>query len=159
MALGFQSLEFVLKLPIDVRVQLGGSGAVVLTAYHYRAFSALRTWGQVARNAAWGGFLPFSVVLEVRGLGYRVSAPSAQLLEFSLGFSHLVFFTLPGNLTARNLGNKSRAVQLSSVDWLLLTQAVVSIKRLKRVNVYKERGIFYRGEVCAGLKTSRRKKS
>jgi len=33
------------------------------------------------------------------------------------------------------------------------------MKRLKRVNVYKERGIFYRGEVCAGLKVSRRKKS
>lgn len=116
LTLGFQSLEFVLKLPIDVRVQLNSLGAVALTAYNYRAFSALRTWGQVARNAAWGGFLPFSVVLEVRGLGYRVSAPSAQLLEFSLGFSHLVFFTLPTSLTARNLGNKSRAVQLASVD-------------------------------------------
>lgn len=111
------------------------------------------------RHLLWGSVLPFSMVLEVRGLGYRVTAPSGGLLEFSLGFSHLVFFSLPSAIFGKTVGNKGRAVQLTSADWLLLTQTVVAIKRLKRVNLYKERGIFYRGEVCRGLKVSRRKKA
>lgn len=76
-----------------------------------------------------------------------------------MGLSHLVFFTLPSQITAKSAGNKSRAVQLFCSEWLLLTQTVSIIKKLKRVNLYKERGIFYRGEVCQGLKISRRKKA
>lgn len=103
--------------------------------------------------------MPYSILLEVRGLGYRLNARSAQVLEFAMGLSHLVFFNLPTQITAKGAGNKARAVQLFCAEWLLLTQTVSIIKKLKRINLYKERGIFYRGETCRGLKTSRRKKA
>lgn len=99
------------------------------------------------------------MLLEARGLGYKLTAKSPTTLEFNLGYSHLVYYMLPASMKAATLGLKSKVVSISCPDWLLLTQTVTRIKRLKRVNLYKERGIFYRREVCHGLKDVKRKKN
>lgn len=92
-------------------------------------------------------------------MGYKLTAKVADTLDLTLGFSHLVQFKLPLGVSAKTLGIKSRAVSVSCMDWLRLTQTLAAVKRLKKVNVYKERGIFYRGEVCARLKDVKRKKN
>lgn len=90
----------------------------------------------------WGSLAPFTVFLEVRGLGYRLVAPDPSRLEFGVGYSHLIFFSLPAGITAATLGAKARVVQVSGHDWLLLTQVVAMLKKLRRASAYKEKGIF-----------------
>lgn len=94
------------------------------------------------RHMVWGAVAPFTLFLEVRGLGYRLVAVNQTRLEFGVGYSHLISYKLPEGISALSLGAKARVVQLSGADWLMLTQTVSALKRLRRANAYKERGIF-----------------
>lgn len=154
-----QSSIYEIQVPISLRVSFlkSKSGGLLFSSYSAYSFKFLNTWVSTLRNIVWGSLSPFYILLEVRGLGYKVGVKGSRL-EFSLGFSHLVYFKLPTVISAKPIGAKLRAISVISPDWLLLTQAVAAMKRLRRVNVYKERGIFYRGEVCRGLKSVKRKK-
>jgi large subunit ribosomal protein L6 len=81
--------------------------------------------------------------LEIIGVGYKVSA-TGNKLNLSLGFSHPVEFALPEGITATTAAN---VITVSGIDKQLVGETAARIRRLKKPEPYKGKGIKYVGEV------------
>lgn len=84
----------------------------------------------------------FSKTLEVNGVGYRV-AVKGSTIELSLGFSHPVLVDLPNGIEAKAEGQK---LTLSGVDKELVGETAAKIRRLRKPEPYKGKGIRYENE-------------
>ncbi len=84
----------------------------------------------------------FSKQLEVNGVGFRV-ALAGNALKMSLGFSHEVVFTLPQGVTATVEQN---VITVSGFDKQQVGQVAADIRKLKKPEPYKGKGIKYVGE-------------
>lgn len=93
-------------------------------------------------NCVQGVSQGFDKVLEFNGVGYRV-AVKGESLEMSIGFSHPVKIDLPKGISAKAEGNK---LTLSGVDKVLVGEVAASIRRLRKPEPYKGKGIKYENE-------------
>jgi large subunit ribosomal protein L6 len=84
----------------------------------------------------------FSKQLELNGVGYRV-ALAGNGLKMSLGFSHEVNFPMPTGVTATVEQN---LITVSGFDKQLVGQVAADIRKLKKPEPYKGKGIKYVGE-------------
>ncbi len=86
--------------------------------------------------------------LELVGVGYRVSN-TGNLLELLLGYSHPIYFVVPGEIkveTAMEKGKPPR-ITLESSDKQLLGQVAAKIKAFRKVEPYKGKGVRFKGEI------------
>ncbi|HHY07800.1 MAG: 50S ribosomal protein L6 [Lawsonella sp.] len=81
--------------------------------------------------------------MEIFGVGYRV-LQKGKNLEFSLGYSHPVVIEAPEGITFTTDGATKFAV--SGVDKQLVGQVAANIRRLRKTDPYKGKGIRYDGE-------------
>jgi large subunit ribosomal protein L6 len=86
----------------------------------------------------------FSKTLEIVGVGYRVQAKGKDL-EFSLGFSHPVHVTPPEGITFR-VEAPTRFV-VEGIDKQLVGETAARIRKLRKPDPYKAKGVRYQGEV------------
>jgi large subunit ribosomal protein L6 len=86
----------------------------------------------------------FSKTLEIVGVGYRVQAKGKDL-EFSLGFSHPVLITPPEGITFR-VEAPTRFV-VEGIDKQLVGETAARIRKLRKPDPYKAKGVRYQGEV------------
>ncbi len=84
----------------------------------------------------------FSKQLELNGVGYRV-ALAGNGLKMSLGFSHEVNFALPQGVNATVEQN---IITVSGFDKQQVGQVAADIRKLKKPEPYKGKGIKYVGE-------------
>lgn len=86
----------------------------------------------------------FEKKLEIVGTGYRVAA-QGNTLEFSLGFSHPVRMTAPEGITF----NVETPTKLSvvGIDKQLVGEVAANIRKLRKPEPYKGKGVRYEGEV------------
>jgi large subunit ribosomal protein L6 len=94
-------------------------------------------------NAVTGVNKLWEKTLEIQGVGYRVELQGTNL-AFKLGFSHPVIFAIPKYVNAQVKGNK---ITISGVDKQKVGEVAAEIKRLKKPDRYKGKGIRYEGEV------------
>lgn len=80
--------------------------------------------------------------LEIVGTGYRVQAKGTDL-EFALGYSHPVPVKAPQGITFAVEGNK---VSVSGIDKQLVGETAAKIRKLRKTDPYKGKGIKYVGE-------------
>jgi large subunit ribosomal protein L6 len=85
----------------------------------------------------------YSKTLEIVGTGYRVQARGSDL-EFSLGFSHPVTVNAPEGI-AFAVENPTR-FSVSGIDKQQVGQVAANIRRLRRPDPYKGKGVRYQGE-------------
>jgi large subunit ribosomal protein L6 len=90
--------------------------------------------------------------LEMRGQGYRPKV-TGNKLELSLGFSKPVVVDIPAALkvVAVKIETGGRAeerytITLSGADKILLGETAARIRRLRKADVYKGKGVRYQGE-------------
>lgn len=100
------------------------------------------TWSLV-RNAVIGVSVGFTKSLEINGVGYRATV-SGQTLNMSLGFSHPVVFKLPVGISAVVAAN---VITLSGHDKGLLGETAARIRKIRRPEPYKGKGVKYVEEV------------
>ena len=81
--------------------------------------------------------------LEIVGVGYRVQAKGKDL-EFSLGFSHPVLVTPPEGITFR-VEAPTRFV-VEGIDKQLVGETAARIRKLRKPDPYKGKGVRYEGE-------------
>ena len=81
--------------------------------------------------------------MEIYGVGYRVLQKGKDL-EFSLGYSHTVPVQAPEGITFTTDGATKFAV--SGIDKQLVGQVAANIRRLRKTDPYKGKGIRYEGE-------------
>ena len=82
--------------------------------------------------------------LEVVGTGYRV-AQKGSAIEFALGFSHPVLIDTPAGITLTVEGNNK--VTVSGIDKQAVGEAAANIRKIRKPEPYKGKGVRYAGEV------------
>ena len=95
-------------------------------------------------NMVTGVTTGYSKTLEIVGVGYRVQA-KGQGLEFSLGFSHPVLVNPPEGITFR-VEAPTRFV-VEGIDKQLVGETAARIRKLRKPDPYKAKGVRYQGEV------------
>jgi large subunit ribosomal protein L6 len=86
----------------------------------------------------------FEKRLEIQGVGYRVQAQGNDLV-FSLGYSHQVPVKAPEGITFE-VSTPTR-FSVRGIDKQKVGQVAADIRRLRRPDPYKNKGIRYAGEV------------
>ena len=86
----------------------------------------------------------YSKTLEIVGTGYRVT-PRGTDLEFALGFSHPVLVTAPEGINFRVETNTRFVVE--GIDKQKVGEVAANIRKLRRPDPYKGKGVRYQGEV------------
>ena len=81
--------------------------------------------------------------MEIFGVGYRVVAKGKDL-EFALGYSHPVPVTAPDGIAFAVDG--ATKFSISGIDKQQVGQVAANIKRLRKHDPYKGKGIRYAGE-------------
>ncbi len=85
----------------------------------------------------------FSKVLEISGVGYRAQAQGRKL-KLQLGFSHDVNYEVPEGVEVKTPDNTT--VEISGIDKQKVGQVAAEIRRWRKPEPYKGKGIKYRGE-------------
>ena len=85
----------------------------------------------------------FSKTLEVIGVGFKV-AVKGNIVDLSVGFSHPVLIELPKGLEAKVEGNK---LTISGIDKELVGEFAARIRRIRKPEPYKGKGIKYDNEI------------
>ncbi|MCI2957821.1 50S ribosomal protein L6 [Agromyces atrinae] len=86
----------------------------------------------------------YTKALEIVGTGYRV-AQKGNGVEFALGFSHPVIVEAPAGITLTVEGNNKLTV--SGIDKQAVGETAANIRKIKKPEPYKGKGIRYAGEV------------
>jgi large subunit ribosomal protein L6 len=86
----------------------------------------------------------YSKGLEIVGTGYRV-AQKGSAIEFALGFSHPVTVEPPAGITLSVEGNNK--VTVAGIDKQAVGETAANIRKIKKPEPYKGKGIRYAGEV------------
>jgi large subunit ribosomal protein L6 len=81
--------------------------------------------------------------LQVVGTGYRLASKGSSV-EFSLGFSHSITVDPPAGITFTVEGNDKLTV--SGIDKQAVGEVAANIRKLRKPEPYKGKGVRYAGE-------------
>jgi large subunit ribosomal protein L6 len=137
------TLELAVAEPITL--SRNDDGAIVVTRpddeRHNRSLHGLsRT---LVSNLVTGVTQGYTTKMEIFGVGYRVQLRGSNL-EFSLGFSHPVVIEAPEGITF-TVETPTR-FSVSGIDKQKVGQISANIRRLRRPDPYKGKGVRYEGE-------------
>jgi len=82
--------------------------------------------------------------LEIVGTGYRVTAKGSDI-EFALGYSHPILVKAPAGITFTVEGNTKLTV--SGIDKQAVGEVAANLRKLRKPEPYKGKGVRYAGEV------------
>lgn len=97
----------------------------------------------VVRNMVIGVTDGYTKTLELVGVGYRAEQKGADV-NLVLGYSHPVFITAPAGITLKVDGTNK--VVVSGIDKQVVGQCCADIRKWRRPEPYKGKGILYSGE-------------
>jgi large subunit ribosomal protein L6 len=103
-------------------------------------------WGMqrtLVQNLVTGVTDGYTKVLEITGVGYRAQAQGKNL-KLQLGYSHDVDFPVPEGIEVKTPDNTT--VEISGIDKQKVGQVAAEIRRWRKPEPYKGKGIKYRGE-------------
>ena len=119
-----------------------------LVARLQRDDSELRKFHGLARslvaNAVAGVTDGFKRELDIVGIGYRAELKGKQV-HFALGYSHPVVFEIPGGIDITI--DKQTHITVTGADRQMVGQVAANIRRLRKPDPYKQKGVRYMGEV------------
>jgi large subunit ribosomal protein L6 len=136
-------LSLTVASPIEVKLD---NGQVVVTRpddeRNSRSLHGLtRT---LIANQITGVTEGFTKGLEVVGTGYRVAAEGNSLV-FALGYSHSITVDPPAGISFAVEGNNK--VTISGIDKQAVGEVAANIRKLRKPEPYKGKGVRYAGEV------------
>ena len=103
-------------------------------------------WGMqrtLVSNLVEGVTEGFTKTLEISGVGYRAQAQGRKL-KLQLGFSHDVDLDVPEGIEVKTPDQTT--VEISGIDKQAVGQFAAEIRRWRKPEPYKGKGIKYRGE-------------
>ncbi len=96
-------------------------------------------------NMVTGVSTGFTKELEIVGVGYRATAQGPSKIEFALGFSHPVPVEAPSGITFE-VPQPTRVI-VKGIDKELVGQVAANIRKIRKPEPYKGKGVRYAGEV------------
>ena len=95
-------------------------------------------------NAVAGVTDGFKKELDIVGVGYRAELKGKQV-HFALGYSHPVIYDIPAGIDIAV--DKQTHITVTGVDRQLVGQVAANIRRMRKPDPYKQKGVRYTGEV------------
>jgi large subunit ribosomal protein L6 len=133
-----------LQMVDDVRYDVGDEAISVQPANDSQRARAF--WGMqrtLVQNLVTGVTEGFTKTLEITGVGYR-AAMQGKNLRLQLGYSHDVNIAVPDDLSVAT--PDPTTVVISGTDRQRVGQLAAEIRRWRKPEPYKGKGIKYRGE-------------
>lgn len=103
-------------------------------------------WGMqrtLVSNLVEGVTQGFTKTLVIKGVGYRANAQGNKL-KLQLGYSHDVDLDVPAGLEVKTPDQTT--IEISGIDKQSVGQFAAEIRRWRKPEPYKGKGIAYRGE-------------
>ena len=136
----------MLSLKLRDEISYTVDGDVILVKPANDTKQARAFWGMqrtLVSNLVEGVSAGFTKVLEITGVGYRAQA-QGKLLKLQLGYSHDVDYQIPEDIEVKTPDNTT--VEISGIDKQKVGQVAAEIRRWRKPEPYKGKGIKYRGE-------------
>jgi len=95
-------------------------------------------------NAVQGVTEGFKKELDIVGVGYRAELKGKQV-HFALGYSHPIVFDIPVGIDIAV--DKQTHIVVTGADRQLVGQVAANMRRLRKPDPYKQKGVRYTGEV------------
>jgi large subunit ribosomal protein L6 len=136
--------EMSLPLVDDITYAIDGGQIAVQPANDTKRARAF--WGMqrtLVSNLVTGVSDGFTKVLLITGVGYRASVQGSNL-KLQLGYSHDVDFPIPEGITIKTPDQTT--VEITGSDKQRVGQVAAEIRRWRKPEPYKGKGIKYRGE-------------
>jgi large subunit ribosomal protein L6 len=137
--------ELQLSAPTPIEVKLEDGHVLVTRPDDERESRSLHGLTRtLIANQIIGVTQGYSKGLEIVGTGYRVQTKGSSL-EFALGFSHSVTVDPPAGISFTVDGNTKLAVH--GIDKQAVGEVAANIRKLRKPEPYKGKGIRYAGEI------------
>ncbi|MFN8016134.1 MAG: 50S ribosomal protein L6 [Acidimicrobiia bacterium] len=137
--------ELQSEIPAVVTVSIADGEVKVARENEERQSKALHgLTRQLIANNIVGVSEGYMKALEIVGVGYRAQAQGTSKLDMALGFSHPVVFEAPEGITF--VTPTQTRIEVSGIDKQLVGQVAANIRKLKKPEPYKGKGIRYEGE-------------
>ena len=133
-----------LQMLDEIRYDVGGDGILVQPANDSQRARAF--WGMqrtMVQNLVTGVTEGFTKTLEISGVGYR-AAMQGKTLRLQLGYSHDVNIPVPEGIDIKT--PDPTTIEISGVDRQRVGQLAAEIRRWRKPEPYKGKGIKYAGE-------------
>jgi large subunit ribosomal protein L6 len=133
-----------LQMRDEIAYDIGDDGILVKPANDTKQARAF--WGMqrtLVQNLVTGVTEGFTKVLEITGVGYRAAAQGKNL-RLQLGYSHDVNYPVPEGIEVKT--PDANTVEISGIDRQQVGQVAAEIRRWRKPEPYKGKGIKYRGE-------------
>jgi len=95
-------------------------------------------------NAVLGVQQGFKKELDIVGVGYRAELKGRQVV-FALGYSHPIVFDIPTGVDVAV--DKQTHITVTGIDRQMVGQVAADIRRMRKPDPYKQKGVRYQGEV------------
>ncbi|MDF8335233.1 50S ribosomal protein L6 [Novosphingobium cyanobacteriorum] len=133
-----------LSLRDEISYTVDGDTIIVKPANDTK--SARAFWGMqrtLVDNLVTGVTQGYTKILDITGVGYRANAQGKNL-KLQLGYSHDVDYAIPEGIEIKTPDNTT--VEISGMDKQKVGQVAAEIRRWRKPEPYKGKGIKYRGE-------------
>ena len=135
-----------LAMPLsdNIKYEVGDGSISVQPANATREARAF--WGMqrtLVQNLITGVTEGFTKVLEITGVGYRANSQGKNL-KLQLGYSHDVDYAIPEGIEIKPPDNTT--VEIIGIDKQKVGQVAAEIRRWRKPEPYKGKGIKYDGE-------------
>lgn len=137
------SLDFPLSKSVIVKVD-GNSLSVERKDESDNSNIMQGTTNAIIRNMIEGVSKGFEKGLEILGVGYRFQV-QGNSLTVNAGYSHPVKITVPAGLTVEQVSNTEIVVK--GINKELVGEFAANIRKVRKPEPYKGKGIRYKGEV------------
>src|SRR5437868_7699759 len=130
----------------DITVAREGDELIVTRPSDERAHRALHGLTRsLVNNMVVGVSDGFAKDLEIVGVGYRATAQGPSRIELALGFSHPVVVEAPEGITFE-VPAPTR-ITVRGIDKEMVGQVAANIRKVRKPEPYKGKGVRYAGEV------------
>jgi len=133
-----------LGLRDEISYTIDGDTVLVKPANDTKAARAF--WGMqrtLVSNLVTGVTDGYTKTLQITGVGYRATA-QGKILKLQLGYSHDVNFDVPEGIEIKTPDNTT--IQIIGIDKQKVGQVAAEIRRWRKPEPYKGKGIKYAGE-------------
>ena len=136
------------QIDVDIKVVLDENQLTVERPTDQKRHRAMHgLYRALINNMVVGVTDGYKIELEIVGVGYKATANN-NVFEFSLGYSHTIFFAVPKEITITAVTEKGKnpIVTMEGIDKQLVGQIAAKIKSLRPVEPYKGKGVRVLGE-------------
>jgi large subunit ribosomal protein L6 len=133
-----------LNMRDEISYTVDGNAIIVKPANDTKAARAF--WGMqrtLVDNLVVGVTEGYTKTLQITGVGYRANSQGKNL-KLQLGYSHDVDFAIPDGIEIKTPDNTT--VLISGIDKQQVGQVAAEIRRWRKPEPYKGKGIKYAGE-------------